>query len=133
VDPPAFYAAAWIPRAASGAALIVGGIDGKVLMIENGTLKPIAGTRDWGSDFAVIHSGCGTGAQIIASSSGEAAVDSLRAYELPALEALPVSAPLDVRGTIMALWPASDGKTVLAVVHGAANQYEVDRVSALCN
>jgi hypothetical protein len=133
VDPPAFYAAEWIPRAASGVALVVGGIDGKVLMIENGVLKPVAGTRDWGSDFALMHSGCGTGVQIVASSSGEAAADSLRAYELPALEAFPVSAPLDVRGAIMALWPASDGKTVLAVVHGAANQYEVDRVSALCN
>jgi hypothetical protein len=133
VDPPAFYAAAWIPRAQGEGALVVGGIDGKVLMIENGVSKPIAGTRDWGSDFAVIHSGCGAGVQIIASSSGEAVVDSLRAYELPALEAIPVSAPLDVRGTVMALWPAPDGKTLLEAVRDAENLYEVDRVSALCN
>jgi hypothetical protein len=133
VDLPAFYAAAWIPRGAGGAALVVGGIDGKVLMIENGAAKQVAGTRDWGSDFAVIHSGCGAGSQIIASSSGEAAVDSLRAYEFPALEAIPVGAPLDVRGTVMALWPAPDGKTLLAAVRGAEDQYEVDRVSASCN
>jgi hypothetical protein len=132
-DPPHFYAAGWIARAGGGAAMVIGSIDGKVLMIENGALKPIAGTRDWGSDFAVIHSGCGTGTQIIASSSGEAAADSLRAYEFPALEAIPVSAPLELLGTIMVLWPAPDGKTVLAAVRGAANQYEVDRVSALCN
>jgi hypothetical protein len=133
VDPPPFYSAAWIVRAAGGSAMIVGGIDGKVSMIENGVSKPVAGTRDWGSDFAVMHSGCGAGAQVIASSSGEAAADSLRVYELPALEAVPVSAPLQVGGTVMALWPAPDGKSVLAAVHGAANQYEVDRVSALCN
>jgi hypothetical protein len=132
-DPPPFYSTAWIPRASGGTALVVGGIDGKVLTIENGVLKPIAGTRDWGSDFAAIHSGCGTGTQIVASSSGEAAVDSLLAYEFPALEAIPVSAPLDVRGTVVALWPAPDGKTVLAATRGAENQYEVDRVSALCN
>jgi hypothetical protein len=132
-DPPHFYAAGWIARVGGGAAMVIGSIDGKVLMIENGALKPIAGTRDWGSDFAVIHSGCGTGTQIIASSSGEAAADSLRAYEFPALEAIPVSAPLELLGTIMVLWPAPDGKTVLAAVRGAANQYEVDRVSALCN
>jgi hypothetical protein len=133
VDLPPFYSAAWIPRAAGGSALVIGGIDDKVPMIENGVLKPIAGTRDWGSDFAAMRSGCGAGAQIVASSSGEAAVDSLRAYELPALEAIPVSAPLNVAGTVTALWPAPDGKTVLAAVRGAENQYEVDRVSALCN
>jgi len=132
-DPRAFYAAAWIPRAVGGAALVVGGIDGKVLMIESGISKPIAGTRDWGSDFAVIHSGCGAGAQIIASGSGEAAADSLRAYELPALEAVPVSVPLEVGGTVMGIWSAPDGKSVFATVRRADDQYEVDRVTALCN
>ena len=63
-------------------------------LAENGELKVVAGTRDWGSDFAVLHSGCGAGVEVIASSSGEAASDSLRAYELPALEAVPASAPL---------------------------------------
>ena len=133
VDMPPFYAAGLIPRAAGGAALVVGGIDGKVSMIENGVSRQVAGTRDWGSDFAVVHSGCGAGAQIIASSSGEANADSLRAYELPALDANPVSAPLDLGGAVMALWPVPDGKTVLAAVRSAAGQYEVDRVSALCN
>ena len=71
--------------------------------------------------------------QVIASSSGEATNDSLRAYELPALEAVPASAPLAMNGTVTALWAAPDGKSVLAVVRSAASQYEVDRVTALCN
>jgi hypothetical protein len=133
VDTQPFYTAAWFPRAAGGAALVVGGIDGKVRMIENGVSKQVAGTRDWGSDFAVIHSGCGAGAQIIASGSGEAAGDSLRAYDLPALEVIPASAPLDVGGAMMTFWPAPDGKSAFAVVRSVANEYEVDRVSALCN
>ena len=133
VDTQPFYSAAWFPRAAGGAALVVGSIDGKVRMIENGVSKQIAGTRDWGSDFAVIHSGCGAGAQIVASGSGEAAGDSLRAYELPALEVIAASAPLDVSGAVMTFWPAPDGKSAFAVVRSAANEYEVDRVSALCN
>jgi hypothetical protein len=132
-DPRAFYAAAWIPRAVGGAALVVGGVDGKVLLIENGSSKPIAGTRDWGSDFAVMHSGCGAGAQIVASSSGEAAADSLRAYELPGLEAVPVSVPLEAGGQVMGIWTAPDGKSVFATVRRADDQYEVDRVTALCN
>jgi hypothetical protein len=133
VDLPPFYSAALIPRSAGNAALLIGGIDGKVQMAENGALKIVSGTRDWGSDFAVLHSGCGAGVQVIASSSGEAASDSLRAYELPALEAVPASAPLAIDGTVTALWAAPDGKSVLAVVRNAANQYEVDRVTALCN
>ena len=133
VDLPPFYAAALLPRSAGNGALLIGGIDGRVQLAQNGALKVVTGTRDWGSDFAVLHSGCGAGVQVIASSSGEAANDSLRAYELPALEAVPASAPLAMDGTVTALWTAPDGKSVLAVVRNAANEYEVDRVTALCN
>jgi hypothetical protein len=133
VDLPPFYSAALIPRPVGGAALLVNGIDGKVQVVDNNALKTVSGTRDWGSDIAALHSGCGAGTQILASGSGEAASDSLRAYELPALEAVPASAPLAMEGTLTALWTAGDGKSVLAIVQTAANQYEVDRVTALCN
>ncbi|HUX27744.1 MAG TPA: hypothetical protein VMV39_03115 [Terracidiphilus sp.] len=147
VDLPPFYSAALIPRPAGGVALLVNGIDGKVQLVENGAfnvgdatgrsmtvgLKPVAGTRDWGSDFAALSSGCGAGTQVITSGSGQAENDSLRAYELPALEAVPASAPLAMNGTVLALWTASDSKSVMAVLRDAANEYEVDRVTAFCN
>ncbi|MGA7340399.1 MAG: hypothetical protein WBE72_14450 [Terracidiphilus sp.] len=133
VDLPAFYSAALVPRSAGNAALLIDGVDGKVQLVENGALSPVAGARDWGSDLAVLRSGCGAGAQIVVSGSGEAASDSLRAYELPALEALPVSAPLPMDGTVTAIWPGPDSKSVYAVVRTSTNQYEVDRVSAMCN
>jgi hypothetical protein len=133
VDLPMFYAAGLIPRAAGGAALLLAGVDGKVQMVENGAMRTVAGTRDWGSDFAVVRSGCGSGTQVIASSSGEAVSDSLRAFELPALESMPMSAPLTMNGTVTALWTASDGKSAMAAVRNAAGEYEVDRVTALCN
>ncbi len=132
-DLPAFYSAASLPRAANGTALVIAGIDGKLRLLENNTLKPIAGTRDWGSDFAVLRSGCGSGTQVISSGSGQASVDSLRAYELPSLEAIPASAALEVSGSVTALWPKPDNHSVLAVVERTPKQYEVDRVSALCN
>jgi hypothetical protein len=132
-DLPAFYTVASMSRSNGGAALVVAGLDGKVLLLENNALKAVAGTRDWGSDFAVLRSGCGSGAQIIASGSGEAASDSLRAYELPALEAIPTSTPLEIGGAVTALWSTPDMHSLLAVVQRASNQYEVDRVSALCN
>ena len=133
VDLAPFYSAAQIVRSASSAPFLFGGVDGKVQVWDGPTLKPVAGTRDWGSDFAALNSGCGAGAQIVASSSGEAPTDSLRAYEVPALEAVPVSAPLAMDGTVTALWTAPDGKSVFAVVRNAADQYEVDRVTASCN
>ena len=128
-----FYTLAILPRPANQPALLVESIDGKVQIAENGTLRPVAGTRDWGSDFAVVRSSCGTGAQVIASGSGESAADSVRAFEIPALDAMPVSSPLTVEGALTAMWSAPDGKSAFAVVRTATNQYEVDRVSALCN
>jgi hypothetical protein len=136
-DLPAFYSAALLPRP-DGAGLLTNSIDGKVQLAESGALKTVAGTRDWGSDFAALRSGCGAGMQIIASGSGEAIADSVRAYELPASEAIPASAPLAMEGTVTATWSAPDGKSVFAVVRKAAEQgqpdsYEVDRVTANCN
>jgi hypothetical protein len=137
VDLPAFYDAAWLPRISSNA-LLINGVDGKLQLIESGTIKPIAGGRDWGSDFAALQSTCGSGTQIIASGSGPAAQDSLRAYEIPALEAIPASAPLSLDGSVIALWTAPGGKSIFAVVRsspqpGQPIQYEVDRVTPTCN
>jgi hypothetical protein len=130
---PPFYSAAWLPRSGGAMAMIAGGIDGKAMLLENGSAKPLAGVRDWGSDFAALHSGCGGGAQVIVSGSGQASIDSLRAYEVPALEAVPASAPLQLNGTVMALWTVPDGKSAMAVVRTSTNQFEVDRVTATCN
>ena len=115
VDLPPFYTAALISRA-DGPALLLNTLDGKLEILSGNALKPIAGTRDWGSDFAALQTGCGAGTQIVASGSGEALNDSLRAYDLPALEAIPASAPLSMDGTVTALWAAPDGKSLIAIV-----------------
>lgn len=132
VDLPPFYSAALLPGP-NGNGLLIDGIDGKVQIIENGVLRPVAAARDWGSDFASLHTGCGAGTQIVVSGSGADATDSLRAFELPAQEAVPVSAPLAMDGTVTALWTAPDGKSVFAVVRDKTDRYEVDRVTAFCN
>jgi hypothetical protein len=132
-----FYAAALLPRP-NGFGFLSNGLDGKVQLAEAGAVKTIAGARDWGSDFAVLTSACGAGTQVIASSSGDAAADSLRAYEIPGLEAVAVSAPLSMDGTVMSLISAPDAKGVLAVVRrsglaGQADEYAGYRVTATCN
>jgi hypothetical protein len=133
IDLPAFYSVALLPRSSGSFALLLNSLDGKTQIAENNKIKPVSGTRDWGSDFAALHSACGIGAQIIASSSGEAITDSLRAYELPGQEAIPVSAPLAMDGTVTSLATAADGKSLLAIVRQSTGNYEVDRVTALCN
>lgn len=133
VDIPPFYSAAFIPNAAGGEDLLIGGIDGNLHLLENNALNPVSGARDWGSDFAALHSGCGAGSEIVATAAGQAASDSLRAYDLRTLEAVPASEPLTMNGAVTALWTAPDGKAVMAVVRTAPAQYEVDRVSATCN
>jgi len=132
-DLPPFYSAGLLPRAAGGAALLITGIDGKVQIVENNSARIVSGTRDWGSDFAVVRSGCGAGTQVIASSSGAAENDSLRAFVIPALDAIPESNVLIMNGTVAALWTGQDGKSAMAVVRNPAGTYEVDRVTALCN
>jgi hypothetical protein len=128
-----FYSVAVIPRPASNRpALLLSGIDGKVQVAEGSSLKPVSGARDWGSDIATLHSGCGAGAQMIASSSGEAMNDSLRAYDISAQEAVAVSTPLEMGGAVMSLWTAPDGTSTWTVVRKSNNEYEVDRVTALC-
>lgn len=129
-----FYDAAALSRP-TGAAMLFTEIGGRVVLIENQTTKPIAGTRDWGSDFVAIRSACGTGAQVLVSGSGAAPSDSVRAYEIPGREAEPVSAPLPMDGQVMVMWPSNDGAGATVVVRTAAGRmpYEVYSVSALCN
>lgn len=135
---PPFYEAGVLPGRPGGAAVLIGATDGKVEIAENGHLEPVAGTRDWGSDFAVIASACAAPAHVLVSSSGEGAGDSLRAFAVPALEAAPVSDPLMLNGAAMEMWTAPDAKSAMVVVSTATQQgrdweYEVDRVSEACD
>jgi hypothetical protein len=151
VSLPPFYEAAELPRA-SGAALLVEAVDGSVELLEGNARKPVSGARDWGSDFAVLTTVCGNGAPtVLVSGSGEAASDSLRAYTIPAQEAVPASAPLAIQGTVTAIAATQDG-AALAIVRASdgvnlagqsragpgkdrslSTHDEVLRVAAICN
>ena len=57
----------------------------------------------------------------------------LRAFELPAFEAIPAGAPVELNGSVTALWPAPDLRSAVAILETRGGEYEVDRVTALCN
>ena len=105
------------------------------MLIENNVLKPVNGGNDWGSDFAVIRSECGSGVQVLVSGSGAAAMgDSLSAYEIAGREAIVVSAPLTVEGAVTAIHAANDGASATVIVRrDAPARYEVWNGSAFCN
>jgi hypothetical protein len=140
---PAFYDAAAIVRT-TGTAMILSATSGQVVMIENGAQKRLAGTRDWGSDLAAIRSDCGSGTQVLASASGAASDDSVRAYEISGRDATAVSSALEMSAAVTAIWPFSDFHDVTVVVRrsesvaamstaGQQEDYEVYRVSVHCN
>lgn len=138
VDLPPFFSAAFVSGRGPSPELLVGGIDGNVRLLEGGALNPVSGTRDWGSDFASIASGCGSGSQVLVPSSGDGPTDTLRAWEIAGQDAQPVSEPLALQGAVMSLATAADGKSAIAIIRipladGQHFDYEVDRVTATCD
>ena len=113
-------------------------VSGQVRLNDGGGLKVLAGSRDWGSDVVGVQSGCGSGAQLLATGSGVALQDSLRAYEVQGRNAIAVSAPLPMDGEVTAMWPSANGAggvpTVVAILKKQQPvKYEAYRVSVVCN
>ena len=114
-------------------------VERAVPLYDGGGLKALAGSRDWGSDLVGVQSGCGAGAQLLATASGDATQDSLLAYEVQGRNAIAVSPPLPMDGRVMAMWPmiSASGGGVPAVVTILKTeqplQYEAYSVSVVCN
>lgn len=128
-----FYSAGEILRS-RGMTMVFGRVSGEVVFTDGNTLRPLAGARDWGSDISSVRSGCGVGGQLLVSDAGALPSDSLRAYELPEREAVPVSAPMPLDGAVTAMWPSSDGTSAVVVIRKQQpTQYEAYSVSVSCN
>jgi hypothetical protein len=102
-----------------GAALLIGGIDGKVQLVEDGGSSRWPAHATGAAILRCCNTGCGAGAQIIASGSGEAASDSLRAYELPGAGGHPGQRAAGHGRHGDGAVAAPDGKSVFAVVRKA--------------
>ncbi|MFY9561230.1 MAG: hypothetical protein WAQ52_13430 [Terriglobales bacterium] len=128
---PSFYSAAALPR--SGYTLwMLAAVDGSLHLLDGMTDQVIRGAK-WGSDLAAVRSGCGTGTQLLVSESGDPAQDSLRAFEIPDRDPVAASAPLELDGPIVALWPEGSGNGAVAIVKRAdTGWYEAYRISIAC-
>jgi hypothetical protein len=132
-QPRPFYDAAEYARS-GGTVTLFSETTGQVVLYDKGVPRIITGTRDWGSDIVSIQSTCSEGSLLLVSAAGTAPTDSVRAYEIPGKEAIPVSGPMPLDGSVMAMWQANDSTTATLVIRKRQPvQYEAYNVSAVCN
>jgi hypothetical protein len=111
------------------------GTDGHTRLFQNDLGTPTATFNGWGSTLAPVHSICGAGWQVLTSSPADTTrPDSVEAVEISGREALPVSAPVDLGGTVEALWTAGNyGQVVNGVLHSQTGKYEAFTLTVICN
>ena len=111
------------------------GTDGHTRLFQNDLGTPAATFNGWGSTLAPVHSICGAGWQLLTSSPADTTrPDSVQAVEISGREALPVSAPVDLAGTVEALWTAGNyGQVVNGVLHSQTGKYEAFTLTVICN
>ena len=127
---PKFYSAAFLPRGRYVLWLFAA-VDGQIHMVDGVSDQPAR--LNWGSDVASLRTACGAGWQVLATSSGVPGSDSMRAYEFPDRDAVPVSAAVDFGATVTALWTEAKSDTAIAVTrNGETGSYEAFRVAVAC-
>jgi hypothetical protein len=112
------------------------GIDGRTRLFQNDLAAPVATFNAWGSTLAAVHSACGSGWQLLASSPADTIrPDSIQAIEVTGREALPVSAPVDLPGAVEALWTAGNYSQLVngVLLSQASGKYEAFTLTVICN
>jgi hypothetical protein len=130
---PAFYSAAAVPRGPLVSWLLAT-VDGQVHFLDGNT-DQVVDKMGWGSDVTSVHSGCGSGWQVLATAPGDGRSDVVRVFEVAGREPVAAGAPLDVNGAITALWTESSGAGAgaVAVAHNfETGSYEAFRLILTC-
>ncbi len=128
---PPFYTAAALPRD-KNALWLLAAVDGQVHLLD-GITDQVAGKLGWGSDIAAVRSGCGSGWQVLATGIGEGPSDVVRAFEVPDRAPIAASPPLEIQGSVTALWTESGGAGAVAVVRNSeTGRYEALRLTLAC-
>ena len=128
---PTFYSAAPLPRA-NYTLWVFAAVDGSIHLVDGITDQSMRGGHT-GSDLAAVRSSCGLGTQLLVSESGEPERDTLRAYEIPDRDSVPVSSPLEFDGPITALWADAALTSAVAIVKRSdTGWYEANRITVSC-
>lgn len=128
---PKFYSTAILPRERYILWLLAA-TDGSIHLIDG--MNDQAAKLGWGSDLASVRTPCGAGWQVLATNAGNQSDQFVRAYELPDRDPLAVSTPMEVPGTITALWTEARGDTAVLISRNReTGVYEAFRVAVACN
>jgi hypothetical protein len=129
---PFFSGATW--KSGDQLVWLFTGTDGHTRLFQNDLVSPVATFNGWGSTLAPVHSICGSGWQVLTSSPADSTrPDSVQAVEISGREALPVSAPVDLAGTVEALWTAGNySQLVNGVLQSQSGKYEAFTLTVIC-
>jgi hypothetical protein len=129
---PFFSGATW--KSGDQRVWLFTGTDGHTRLFQNDLAAPVATFNGWGSTLAPVHSICGSGWQVLTSSPADSTrPDSVQAVEISGREALPVSAPVDLAGTVEALWTAGNySQLVNGVLQSQSGKYEAFTLTVIC-
>jgi hypothetical protein len=126
-----FYSAAPLPRD-KYVLWLFASTDGQIHMVDGFT--DLTAKLGWGADLASVRTSCGAGWQLLATSSANQVEDSIRAYEFPDRDPVPVSAGVDFAGEVTALWTEVKGDTAVAIARNReTGNYESFRLAVACN
>ena len=128
---PRFYSAAPVPR--DGYTLwAFSGVDDQLHLLDG--MTDLASNLGWGSGLASVKTSCGTGWQVLATHAADTGSDSIRAFEFPDRDPVPVSAPVEFSGNVTALWAEASGSTAIAVSQNSeTGKYEAVRLAITCS
>lgn len=131
---PAFFSGASLAGSDSRE-WVFAGVDGRARIYLNNLSAPAAVVNDWGSNLVAVQSGCGSGRQVLVSSTADLTRnDTLQAFEIQGREALPASTATELPGPLMALWPGESEQVARGVVLSlATGRYEAWSFTVGCS
>jgi hypothetical protein len=114
---------------------VVSGTDGKVRIISNKSGETLGTASGWGSEIAAVKTDCGNGWQILATRPRDyTETDAVTVYEWTGSEFRALTDPLEMSGTIVALWSADGEGPARAVVHNLkTGNYEAYLLKVGCS
>jgi hypothetical protein len=131
---PFFSAAAW--TTSDQPYWLFTGTDGRARLYRNDLSTPAAVFSGWGSNVAALHSGCGSGWQLLASApTDNTGPDTLQAVEVGGREAQTVSPAVDLPGPVAAMWTSGKNGDAVNVVMQSPDtgKYEALIFTVSCN
>ncbi|HKW74571.1 MAG TPA: hypothetical protein VJN64_03530 [Terriglobales bacterium] len=127
---PKFYSAAALPRD-KYTLWLFSATDGFIHLVDG--MNDQYAKLDWGSSITSLKTACGAGWQVLATGAGERSNDTVRAYEFPDRDPVPVSAPLELPGSVTGLWTEARGDSAVVVVRDQdTGGYEAFRLAMAC-